>query len=381
MGLEKYKDEIAFCCKCGGCRIGSEHAIGMPICPTGERWQYDSYYAAGRFENAKVLLEGGLEWTDRLIDRYFTCLKCGACEEHCYEEVGLHPVKVIEEVEKELVKRGIGPHPKQHYKNHTRFFERYGERLKKAAKEMGKSAETMYFLGCTLECYDKEISDVTEKIIQASAQSFVVSGRDWCCGYPLLHTGQIEQAKGIVEDNVNTIEGLGVRKVVFNCPHCYRIFKFEYPEILGKKLNFEAAHTTVHFSKLIESGELEPKYPISMRVTYHDPCLIGRRGGKIYNPPREILHTIPGIKLAEMDRRKGETWCCGAGSRVRVAYPDFAKWTATQRLKEVESLGVNTLISACPICKINFTDAMKAEGKNIKILDVNQVLAESLGIK
>jgi len=381
MGLEDYKDEMVFCCKCGGCRIGTEFALGMPICPTGERFGFDSYYAAGRFENALALLEGKLEWSDKLIDRYFTCLRCGACEEHCYEEVGLHPLKVIKEVEEELVRRGIGPHPKQHYKHHSRFFERYGERLKKASKEMTKKAELMYFIGCTLECYDKEIFDMTNKILQSTGEDFVLSKRDWCCGYPLLHTGQIEQAKGIVEDNVSVIESLGIEKVVSSCPHCYEIFKFEYPEILGKKPNFEVVHTTEYFSDLIKNEVLKPKLPVSMKVTYHDPCLIGRRGGRIYDPPREILSSISGINLVEMDRRMGETWCCGGGARVRVAYPDFAKWTATQRLEEVESIGVNTLVSACPICKSNFSDAIKTEGKKIKIFDLNELLAESLGLK
>lgn len=382
MVLQDLKDEMIFCCKCGGCRIGSESALGMPICPTGERFQYDSYYAAGRFENALALLNGQLEWSDRLIDRYFTCLRCGACQEHCYEELALHPLKVIEEVEKELVKRGIGPHPKQHYTHHTRFFERYGERLKKAAaEEMKKNAELMFFIGCTLECYEKETFNMTDKILQSAGVNYIASKRDWCCGYPLLHTGQIEQAKGIVEDNVNVIESLGVKKVVFNCPHCYEIFKYEYPEILGKKPNFEIAHTAEYFLDLIKDESLKPKIPVKMTLTYHDPCLIGRRGGGIYNPPREILGSIPGVKLVEMDRRRGEAWCCGAGARVRIAYPDFAIWTATQRLQEVESIGVKTLVSACPICKFNFSDAIKTKGKNIKIFDLNELLAESLGLK
>jgi len=293
-----------WCSACEGCRLGSFEALDDPICPTGERFLFESYYAEGRMVNARCLMDGKLEWSERLIDRYFTCLRCGACAEICYKEMGRHLLKVIEEVEKELVRRGIGPHPKQRYENYEKFFKNYRERQEEAVKKMSE-VEAMYFLGCDLSCYNKHITEATIKILESAGEKFATSPRAWCCGYPIIYTGQMEQAKDIVTSNVDAIESLGIEKIISSCPHCTRIFKYDYPEILGSELGFKILHTSEYLSEMIKDGALKPKTPVMEKVTYHDPCLLGRQGGKVYDQPREILRSIPGINLVEMNRRTG----------------------------------------------------------------------------
>lgn len=377
--LEEYKRDIYLCSKCEDPRFGAFEASGRPICPTGEKFLFESYSVTGRMANAKALMEGDLEWSERLIDRYFTCLRCGACSENCYKETGGNLLKVIEEVEKELVRRGIGPHFKQRYENYENFFKNYKERQEEEIKKMSESV-ALYFLGCNLSCYNKDIIEATLKILESTGEKFTTSPRTWCCGYPLIYTGQVEQAMDIVTSNIAAIERLGIEKIISNCPHCTRIFKHDYPKILGIEFGFKVLHTSEYLSEMIKNGALKPKIPVMEKVTYHDPCLLGRQGGKVYDQPREILRSIPGINLVEMDRRMGNAWCCGAGAMVKVAYPDFALWTATNRIEEAESKGVCIIVSACPECKNILMEAANIKGKVLRILDVNELLAKSLGL-
>jgi Fe-S oxidoreductase len=382
MALADHKLHLYWCTSCGGCRVGTDDwgydALGRPICPSGERFVFDSYYASGRTMIARRLLEGRLPWSENLVRRYYTCTQCGACDENCYEETGRHPLKVIQEVQRELVNRGIGPHPALSHRRYAQFFDAYEERVEKAAKAISNKARLMYFVGCTLECYDRGLIECTRKLLSAVGDDFVIAEQRWCCGYPLLDTGQVEKAKRIAEINVASIKGTNVEKVIFSCPICYRIFKFQYPEILGSKLDLEVVHTTELFLNAIVKGQLRPRINIARKVFYHDPCNLGRRGPKIYDQPREILYRISGIRLIELPGRTGNAWCCGAGGMVKRTYPDLAVWTATKRVKELEEAGINTVVTACPVGEGNFADAAKAADMKIDVFDINEVLADSL---
>ena len=385
MALEDHKLHLYWCTSCGGCRVGTDdwdyNALGRPICPSGERFVFDSYYACGRTIMARRLLEGRLDWADNLVQRYYTCTQCGACDENCYEETGRHPLKVIQEVQEELVNRGIGPHPALRHRRYAQFFEGYEEKLKKATQQISTKAALMYFVGCPLACYGKKVIESTKRILKAAGDDFVTADQQWCCGYPLIDTGQVEQGKRVAEANVAAITSTNVDRVIFSCPICYRIFRYEYPEILGTDLGFEVVHTTEYFLDSITKGRLKPNINISRRVVYHDPCNLGRKGPKIYDQPREILNHIPGIELVEPNGCMGNAWCCGAGGMVKRTYPDFAIWTATQKLGEIESAGVSTLVTACPAGETNFADAAEAAGMKMDVLDINEILADSLGLR
>ena len=187
------------------------------------------------------------------------------------------------------------------------------------------------------------------------------------------------------EINIEAWTKAGVKTVVTSCSDCYHAFKRLYPK-LGSK--FEVLHTVEFIDHLIKEGKIKFTKTVPMTVTYHDPCHLGRQGEPyvpwegeekkirnqivvyeprkpryngawgVYDPPRNVLKSIPGLELVEMERIREYAWCCGAGGGVREAYPDFANWTATERIEEAKSTGAEAIVSACPWCERNFMDAI-----------------------
>ena len=147
----------------------------------------------------------------------------------------------------------------------------------------------------------------------------------------------------------------------------------EYEELGG--LEAEVTHSLELVDELIKSGDIKLKKRINRKVTYHDPCHLGRYTG-VYDAPRSILEAIPGIELVEMPRNRANAFCCGAGAGVRTAYPEFARWVADERVREAESTGADTLVTACPFCEQNLGEAT---GKKMELLDILELVRESMG--
>jgi Fe-S oxidoreductase len=135
-----------------------------------------------------------------------------------------------------------------------------------------------------------------------------------------------------------------------------------------------------YLDRLISEGKLKFTRKLPMKVTYHDPCHLGRHLGDdgVYDPPRKILQSIPGIELVEMVRSRENAWCCGAGAGVSQANPEMALWTANERLKEARATGASALVTACPWCVRNFRDAVKEYGEDIDILEISEIVNKAL---
>jgi Fe-S oxidoreductase len=168
----------------------------------------------------------------------------------------------------------------------------------------------------------------------------------------------------------------------------------------------EVLHTSQYFKRLIDEGKLKLKKKFAATVTYHDPCYLGRMGepyihwkGKeipghirifdppkvfrrgtygVYQPPRDVLNSIPALKLVEMDRTKEYAWCCGAGGGVSESNPDFTRWTAIERIKEAETTGAEAIVTACPGCEQSFAGAIKANGSSLKVYDIVELLEKAV---
>ena len=164
-----------------------------------------------------------------------------------------------------------------------------------------------------------------------------------------------------------------------NCAGCYRTLKIDYPEALGE-LPFEVVHVTEFLSSLIADKKIKGLKSQKMKVTYHDPCLLGRHM-EVYSEPREILGSIQGVDLVEMPRNKRFSWCCGSGSGVvSIGYPEFSNWVAMQRLLEAQSTGAEVLVTSCPGCYDNFSlTKSKEKDIQIKISDLTELVASCLG--
>lgn len=380
MPLGDYRKQVELCVKCGYCW---DAPVQMPLCPSAERFGFESYRASGRMDIIRGLLTGDLEWTDRLLHRTYTCQLCGACEENCYTLTGKRPLDMFLELRRTLVDKGIGPMPRQKEaaqsieKNHNPYYKIHEERLKWLTKKAPSKAKTIYFVGCEPAYTRQETANATVKVLGVAGVEFGIMPDEWCCGYPLLHTGEVEPARKLARHNIEALKKTGAERVVFSCPGCYIVFKKEYPEILNENLEFEVLHTAEYFADLIKDGVLKPKKEVRETVAYHDPCMLGR-WGKVYDSPRKVLKSIAGLKPVEMERNREFSWCCGAGGGVALTFPDFAKWTALQRLNEAEAIGASVLASACPGCKTNIMESAKEQEKKIKVYDINELLAMAL---
>ncbi|MHA1382844.1 MAG: (Fe-S)-binding protein [Candidatus Helarchaeota archaeon] len=352
--------------KCHLCYSANWHKIDdwQILCPSAAKFGFESFYASGKIELARAFIEGTIkESTPRLLDVLYTCTGCGACKEQCHELSGVQidHIELFEEMKAYIVSKGWGPLPKHAefaksiYKNHNPYNEPHEERFDWLTEPITDDAPVVYFVGCTSSYRQQNIAKATVKVLKASNTPIkVLRQEEWCCGSTLIRTGQIDKIKEIASHNIEALKSIGAEKVIFSCAGCFRTFKEDYPN-LGFKLPFKVKHTTQFFLELIRKNKLKLKM-LPQDVTYHDPCHLGRHA-RVYKQPRKIISKI--AKFHEMPRNTTDSFCCGAGSGVRAAYPEFSKWVCKNRLDEVDEIGAKILISACPFCENNFKETVK----------------------
>ncbi len=387
MDLAKYHSQLYHCMHCHLCFAADWQKIDdwRPVCPTAARFGFEAFYASGRIELARALIEGTLQQaTPRLLEILYTCTGCGACREQCHEYSGfmIEHVELFEAMKAYCVSKGWAPLP-EHLKfaqsiekYHNPYQESPKNRSAWLSSEQFIESPLIYFVGCTSSYRRQEIAQATVRVLKAAKLPYTVLGdEEWCCGSPLIRTGQLELVEELASHNIEAIEKIGAQKVIFSCAGCYRTFKHDYPK-MGFKFSFKIQHTTQFFLDLVRQKKLKLKSNPEI-VTYHDPCHLGRHAG-IYQQPRKLLKKLQ-MSLKELPRTLKDSFCCGAGSGVRAAYSDFAKWVAKTRLEEVQELNPTILASACPFCKSNFLEALKEmSGASFKILDISELLAEGL---
>ncbi len=179
----------------------------------------------------------------------------------------------------------------------------------------------------------------------------------------------------LAEQNVETLNGLGVRTIVANCPHCFNTLRNEYPEYGG---TYEVLHHTELLARLIQQGRLTPTLEVDSLVSYHDPCYLGRHN-EVYAPPRDVLGAVPGVRQVEMPRHGARGLCCGAGGSRMWMEERIGKRINAERMDEAASTGAETVGVACPYCLIMLDDGAKARGgPPLDVLDVAQLVRRSV---
>jgi Fe-S oxidoreductase len=381
------------------------------ICPIHMRYHYDAYSGQGLINIAEELLKGELKYEDGLIEHIYTCTTCGACDINCKSIRDMEVLDTILALRAKCVEDGWGPMPK--HKEYARLIENnhniYGrphdQRFNWLPGDipLSEGAKVAYFAGCTSSYLYPEIACNTVKILNAGGMDFkVLHPEEYCCGAPLWRTGQIEAAKKLVKHHLDVLRRQGIKTVITSCAECYGTLKGFYPRIL--KLDFEVLHITEVIQSLLKEGKIKLKKNFNMKVTYHDPCLLGRlselyvpwngqikafgyheppkqwrRGTNgVYEAPREILSMIPGIKLVEMTRNEENAFCCGGGGGVSVAFPDFAQWVTLERLDEAKSTGAEAIVSCCPFCKSSFEKPIGTGESMIPYHDLTELVVKSL---
>jgi len=421
MGLEQYKGDMEMCCRCSACKfIPLQKVTGYQyanICPSISRFNFHSYSGGGRLNIAAAMLKDGFNYTDKLLDIVYNCQLCGACGVSCNYAMDMEVLEPIIEFRMKCVEDGM-THPALDKviaglrKNGSmvpvkgrRGDWASGLNLKNALKE---KVDVLYHVGC-LTSYDKSMQKVakaTAKILQTAGVNFGIAGdAEICCGGRAYQMGYKKDFLKQAEKNMALIKESGVKTLVTACADGYEAFKVLYDKF-DLKGDLEVLHISEFMDKLIKDGKLKPKRAIDLSTTYHDPCRLGRLGepwihwkGKkipgdrfvfdppkqyrrgthgVYEPPRDVLKSIPGIKLTEMARIKEYAWCSGAGGGVLESNPPFAEWTALQRIEEAQATGAEAIVTACPWGEITFSEAIKKTGGRLKVYDIVELVEQSI---
>ncbi len=324
-----------------------------------------------------------------LADSAFNCTLCGRCMESCPFGLQTHELwtsvrRLVHELEGSLPKVKMLDEMLGEYWNPYGLdadmrldWADYTDLEDAPVKD---KAEVAYFVGCTtaFKGANHEVAYSIASILNQQKEDWTLLGEDeWCCGSPLLLAGNEEGAREFAEHNVQEIEARGIKKVITGCAGCFRVFKWEYPKLLGSDLNFEVVHAVEYLRDSFFSGGLKLE-PFKGKVAYHDPCELARLGGVI-DAPREALKVIsPGY--VELPEHGMDVRCCGGGGLLQAANNDLRLEIVKNRLDQAESLGVEVLTSACPACKLAFIDGVKATESNIEILDLLELAAKQLGL-
>ena len=243
--------------------------------------------------------------------------------------------------------------------------------------------EYLFWVGCAgaLEDRAKKTTKAIATLLHTAGVKFAVLGpAETCTGDPARRIGNEFVFSMLAQQNVETLNEAGAKKVVASCPHCFNTISREYPQLGG---NYEVIHHTQLLARLVAEGRLQPVTPVEEKLTYHDPCFLGRHN-KVYTPPREILDAVPGVEATEMHRCKERGFCCGAGGARMWMEERIGKRINTERIEEALALSPDTISTACPYCLVMLGDAVAAKKSSgdapdtLEVVDVAQLLARSV---
>lgn len=328
------------------------------------------------------------------VGNLYECSTCGQCHVVCPAHIDT--VNLWEDIRRIIVKADYGPLEQQKalvksVKSYDNPWQqpragrtKWARRAKKdnliadLPREIKKThGKVLLFLGCTA-AYDinvKQVAVSTINILEALDVDYGVFGKDEkCCGSVMLRMGDPEFER-IAADNIKMFHEAGFQTLITSCAGCFKTIKQDYPKI--EKLHFEVLHTVEFLRRLYESGQLRFKNPVEKKITYHDPCHLGRATG-VFDDPRFIMDVLPGLDLIEMPRTREYSRCCGAGGGLKSGYPDIQNKMAQRRVREAEETGAEALVSACPFCYQGLQIGISALDSPLIMRDISYLVEASL---
>ncbi|NQT30789.1 MAG: (Fe-S)-binding protein [Deltaproteobacteria bacterium] len=321
-----------------------------------------------------------------LLDEIWACTTCGACDEVCPVWVD-HIDKIVDLRRNLVMEQSSMPetaegalksieargHP---WRGTTLSRTDWAEGLDVKVLADDQDVDILFWVGCTeaLEERSTKVAQAVAKLLKLAGVNFGILGaEESCCGEPARRLGneylfQMQAAK-----NIEILKNYGVKRIVTACPHCYNTIKNEYPQFGG---NFEVIHHTELFAQLIKEGKLKLNKVMNEQVTYHDACYLGRYND-IYQQPRQIIKTVPGIKMAEMERNRRRGFCCGGGGGHMWLEEQEGNRINEMRTEQALETKAQTVITACPFCLQMFEDGIKAKAaeEQLKVTDIAELLA------
>jgi Fe-S oxidoreductase len=420
-GLGKIEDftwkgllDMATCTECGRCQSQCPAwATGKPLSPKqvildlrDHAFAKAPYLLAASDDDREKLpddvkkeAERPLVGTDGGVidpDVIWSCTNCGACVEECPVDIehidhidgmrrhqvlieSAFPVEaagMLRNLENKGDPWGMGEMRRAEWITELDF------EIPVVDGKIDPEIEYLFWVGCAgaLEDRAKKTTKAIATLLHTAVKFAVLGPAETCTGDPARRIGNEFVFSMLAQQNVETLNEAGAKKVVASCPHCFNTISREYPQLGG---NYEVIHHTQLLARLVADGRLQPVAPVQEKLTYHDPCFLGRHN-KVYTPPREILDSVPGVEATEMHRCKERGFCCGAGGARMWMEERIGKRINTERIEEALALEPDTISTACPYCLVMLGDAVAAKKSSgdapdtLEVVDVAQLLARSV---
>jgi Fe-S oxidoreductase len=421
-GLGKIEDftwkgllDMATCTECGRCQSQCPAwATGKPLSPKqvildlrDHAFAKAPYLLAASDDDREKLPDDVKKEAERPLvgsdggvidpDVIWSCTNCGACVEECPVDIehidhidgmrrhqvlieSAFPVEaagMLRNLENKGDPWGMGEMRRAEWITELDF------EIPVVDGKIDPEIEYLFWVGCAgaLEDRAKKTTKAIATLLHTAGVKFAVLGpAETCTGDPARRIGNEFVFSMLAQQNVETLNEAGAKKVVASCPHCFNTISREYPQLGG---NYEVIHHTQLLARLVADGRLQPVAPVQEKLTYHDPCFLGRHN-KVYTPPREILDSVPGVEATEMHRCKERGFCCGAGGARMWMEERIGKRINTERIEEALALEPDTISTACPYCLVMLGDAVAAKKSSgdapdtLEVVDVAQLLARSV---
>jgi len=356
------------CYQCGKCDV---------VCP----WN-----RVRAFSIRKIIREATFGLTEVEGEDIWRCTTCGNCPAQCPR--GVKQIELGVSLRRIASEYGVFPASARAIRGVRGSLATegnpLGEKREKRAdwardlpvKTFAEGMEILYFVGCYFS-YDprlKKVAVATAEILNKAGVDFGILGtRESCCGESIRKTGGEEVFRVLARENIKTFIDHGVKKILVSSPHCYHTLANEYPEFM---VNFEVVHISQFLAELLNQGRLELTGEYKKKVTYHDPCYLGRHNG-IYDEPREVLRKVPGLELTEMSDTRQNSLCCGGGGgRIWMDTPKGERFSDL-RLQQAGEVKAEVLATCCPYCITNFEDSkLNMEREGLEIKDITEIIQE-----
>jgi Fe-S oxidoreductase/nitrate reductase gamma subunit len=383
--------DLDACTRCGRCQDHCPaHLTEKPLSPKDIILDLKNHlHKQGKKTDETPALVGNVVQEDTL----WACTTCRNCMEHCpvYVEhvdkiIDLRRYQVLMESKfpEELMEafRGLEKNSNPWGLGFDARVDWVEELDVPILSEMqGEEIDYLFFVGC-IRSYDdrnKKVAKAMARILNYLGIKYAILGvEEGCCGDPARRVGNEYLYQILAQTNIETFNRYKISKILTTCPHCYNTIKNEYPQM---GFSCEVKHHAEFLSELIESGHLRLNRAIPKKLTYHDPCYLGRYNG-IYKAPRKVLHAIPSLDIREMKRSGKESFCCGAGGGWMWMDEKIGKRINIQRLEDALATDPEWISTACPFCITMFEDAIKSKDKeeSLQIWDIAEIVEQTLTI-
>ncbi|MEJ2726466.1 MAG: (Fe-S)-binding protein [Deltaproteobacteria bacterium] len=377
---------------CTNCQICAD------VCPAVAASRKGDLSAVYRMKGLKEILKGrtglwrrllrkkGLseESWDHFSSTVFRCTLCGNCQEVC--PVGIHLKDLWLSLRQDLVHSSFYPKKIEMIRDnleesHNVFAEDNEERAD-WVEDMGEApphgylkdqAEVVYFTGCVAAYFPlaQKIPMALARVLAVSEVDFTLLGEEeWCCGFPLLGAGLKEMFQAFMEHNLEAVREKGAKKVIFACPSCFQMWREYYPH------EIEIFHASQFLMELVKQKRV-PLKELALKVTYHDPCDLGR-GARVFQEPREVIRSIPGVEFVELPRNRENCRCCGGGGNLEMIDAALSAEIAKRKIEEVLATGAQAVVTSCQQCVRTMTAHVRRNKIDLEVLDITQLIHRAL---